>query len=55
MKKTLHSETTWEPVREVGLASIEPFIAMLGAKWGEPAGGSFYYRAVAGFQIVFGV
>lgn len=55
MKKTLHTQTTWDPVREMGLASIEPIIAMLVATWGEPAGGSFYYRAVAGFQIVFGV
>ena len=55
MKKTLHSETTWDPVREMGLASIEPFIVMLAAKWDSPVGGSFHYRAVAGFQIVFGV
>jgi hypothetical protein len=39
----------------MGLVSVEPFIVLLEAKWGEPASGPFYYRAVAGFQIVFGV
>ena len=55
LKKTLHSEKTWDPVREMGLVSVEPFIAMLAAKWGKVDGDAFHYRAVAGFQIVFGV
>lgn len=55
MKKTLHSEETWNPAREAGPVSVEPFIAMLAAKCGQPDAGSFYYRGVAGFQILFGV
>jgi AcrR family transcriptional regulator len=55
VKKTLHTQKTWDPVRKMGLVSVEPFIVLLEAKWGEPASGPFYYRAVAGFQIVFGV
>lgn len=55
MKKTLHSEDAWNPIREMGPVSVEPFIAMLAAKCGQAHAGSLYYRGVAGFQILFGV
>ena len=55
INKTLHAEDSWDPVREMGLVSVEPFIGMLAAKSGASNAGPFYYRGVAGFQIVFGV
>ena len=55
IKKTLHTAETWNPLREVGPVAVEPFIAMLAAKGGQSSTDSFYYRGVAGFQIVFGV
>ena len=55
MKKTLHAEDTWTPVRRVGQAACEPFIALLAAKCGKSEDPSFRYRAMAGFQIVVGV
>jgi AcrR family transcriptional regulator len=55
MKKTLHAEDTWTPVRQMGQAAAEPFIALLAAKCGKSDSRSFHYRALAGFQIVSGV
>jgi AcrR family transcriptional regulator len=55
MKKTLHAEDTWTPVRQMGQAALEPFIALLAAKCGKSDSRSFHYRALAGFQIVSGV
>jgi AcrR family transcriptional regulator len=55
IKKTVHSEATWDQVRQMGLLAVEPFIAMLAEKSGKSDNSSFYYRALAGFQIMFGV
>jgi AcrR family transcriptional regulator len=55
MKKTLHAEETWTPVRQMGQVAFEPFIALLAAKCGKSDSLSFQYRALAGFQIVVGV
>jgi AcrR family transcriptional regulator len=55
MKKTLHAEDTWTPVRQMGQVAFEPFIALLAAKCGKSDSLSFQYRAMAGFQIVVGV
>src|SRR5271154_4317256 len=55
MKKKLHAEETWTPVRQTGQAAFEPFIALLAAKCGQSDSRSFQYRALAGFQIVVGV
>jgi AcrR family transcriptional regulator len=55
VKKTLHSEDTWDPVRQMGPVAVEPFIASLAVKCGKSDSESFYYRALAGFQIVVGV
>lgn len=55
MKKTLHTEDAWTPVRQMGQAAVEPIIALLAAKCGESGSPSFQYRALAGFQIVAGV
>jgi AcrR family transcriptional regulator len=55
MKKTLHAEDTWTPVRRMGQTAFDPFIALLAAKCGKSDNLSFQYRALAGFQIVVGV
>jgi AcrR family transcriptional regulator len=55
MKKTLHAEDTWTPVRRMGLTAFEPFIGLLAAKCGKSDSLSFQYRVLAGFQIVVGV
>jgi AcrR family transcriptional regulator len=55
IKKTIHSEATWDPVRQMGPSVVEPFIAMLAAKCGKSESNSFYYRASAAFQLAFGV
>ena len=55
IKKALHSDATWQPVRKAGVVSVEPFITALASKCGQSDSDSFYYRALAGFQIVFGV
>src|SRR5580704_7866684 len=55
MKKTLHAEDTWTPVRQMGQAAAEPLIALLAAKCGKSDSRSFHYRALVGFQIVSGV
>ena len=55
IKKAIHSEPAWDPVRRMGPLAVEPFIAMLAAKSGKSESKSFYYRASAGFQIAFGV
>jgi AcrR family transcriptional regulator len=55
MKKTLHAEDAWTPVRQMGQAALEPFIALLAAKCRKSDSRSFHYRALAGFQIVSGV
>jgi AcrR family transcriptional regulator len=55
MKKTLHEEDTWTPVRQMGQAAVEPFIALLAATCGKSDSLTFQYRALAGFQIVIGV
>ena len=55
MKKTLHAEDAWTPVRQIGRAAVEPFTALLAAKCGKSNSLTFQYRALAGFQIVFGV
>jgi AcrR family transcriptional regulator len=55
MKKTLHAEDAWTPVRQMGRAALDPFITLLAAKCGKSDSRSFQYRALAGFQIVSGV
>jgi AcrR family transcriptional regulator len=55
MKKTLHAEDSWAPVRQMGEVALEPLIAVLAAKCGGSDSRSFRYRALAGFQIVIGV
>jgi AcrR family transcriptional regulator len=55
MKKTIHSETSWDPVRRMSPLAVEPFITMLATKCGKSDDHVFYYRASAGFQIAFGV
>jgi AcrR family transcriptional regulator len=55
IKKTLHAEETWTPLRQAGQAALEPFIALLAAKCGKSDSRSFQYRALTGFQIVSGV
>jgi AcrR family transcriptional regulator len=55
MKKTLHAEDAWTPVRQTGRAALDPFIALLAAKCGKSDSRSFQYRALVGFQIVSGV
>ena len=54
MKKTLHSQDAWTPVRDMGQAAVEPFIELLAARCGETDNPVFDYRARAGFQIVIG-
>jgi AcrR family transcriptional regulator len=55
IKKAIHSEAAWDPVRQMAPLAVEPFIAMLAAKCGQSESKSFYYRAAAGFQIAIGV
>jgi AcrR family transcriptional regulator len=55
IKKTIHSQATWNPVRRMGPLAVEPFIALLAVKCGKSDSQSFYYRASAAFQIVMGV
>ena len=55
VKKAIHSEATWDPIRRMGPLAVEPFIALLAAKTGQSDSQSFYYRASAAFQIVIGV
>jgi AcrR family transcriptional regulator len=55
MKKTLHEEDAWTPVRQMGLAALDPFIGLLAVKCGKSDSRSFQYRALVGFQIVSGV
>jgi AcrR family transcriptional regulator len=55
MKKALHTEDTWTPLRETGVAAVESFIVLLAVKSRQVGIASFRYRALAGFQIVTGV
>jgi AcrR family transcriptional regulator len=55
MKKTLHAEDAWTPVRQMGRTALDPFIALLAVKCGKSDSRSFQYRALVGFQIVSGV
>jgi AcrR family transcriptional regulator len=55
IKSTLQAEGAWDPVRQMAPVVVEPFIASLAAKCGKSDNDSFYYRALAGFQIVVSV
>lgn len=54
LKKSLHGEDSWAPLRDLGPQSLKCFIVMLAEKSGQTESASFDYRASAGFQIVFG-
>jgi hypothetical protein len=54
LKKSLLSDDSWAPLRELGPKSLGCIIDMLAEKCGRRGSSSFYYRAAAGFQIVFG-
>ena len=55
IKKTLHDEAAWDPIRHAGITAIQPVISLLATKCGRSADAAFHYRALVGFQIVFGV
>jgi AcrR family transcriptional regulator len=54
LKRTLHGNDSWAPLRELGPLSLKYIIDMLAEKCGQAESVSFRYRASAGFQIVFG-
>jgi AcrR family transcriptional regulator len=49
LKRTLHGNDGWAPLRELGSLSLKYIIAMLAEKCGQAESGSFHYRAAAGF------
>jgi AcrR family transcriptional regulator len=55
IKKTLHDDAAWDPMRHAGITAIQPFISLLATKYGRSGDAAFHYRALVGFQIVFGV
>lgn len=54
LKKSLLRDDSWAPLRQLGPKSLGCIITMLAEKCGRTESASFYYRAAAGFQIVFG-
>ena len=51
----LHDDAAWDPMRHAGITAIQPFISLLATKYGRSGDAAFHYRALVGFQIVFGV